>query len=76
MLTPQQQEQLAEFVKKDPISPSFLIYNRTETIRKVKKFKASLPWIHIHYAMKANPIAALVKDVMASGAGLDCASKA
>lgn len=55
-LTPAQQEELSDFVKRDPLSPSFIIYNKTETVRKVNKFKSSLPWINIHYAMKANPI--------------------
>jgi diaminopimelate decarboxylase len=42
----------------------------------VAKFKSSLPWINVHYAMKANPIDELVRDVIENGAGLDCASRA
>lgn len=75
-LTPGQQEELSDFIKRDPFSPSFIIYNRTETVRKVNKFKATLPWIDVHYAMKANPIDELVRDVISAGAGLDCASRA
>jgi diaminopimelate decarboxylase len=75
-LTPDQQEEVSDFVKRDPLSPSFMIYNRTETLRKIAVFRAKLPWINLFYAMKANPIDALLRDVVGAGTGVDCASRA
>jgi ornithine decarboxylase len=67
---------VSDFIKRDPLSPSFIIYNRTETLRKIEVFRAKLPWISLFYALKANPIDPLLRDVVGAGAGVDCASKA
>jgi|JI6StandDraft_1071083.scaffolds.fasta_scaffold07085_9 diaminopimelate decarboxylase len=75
-LTPKQQEEVSDFVKRDPLSPSFIVYNRTETLRKINVFRTKLPWVNLYYAMKANPIEALLRDVVGAGGGVDCASKA
>lgn len=75
-LTPRQQEEVSDFIKRDPLSPSFIVYNRTETLRKIKIFREKMPWVNLFYAMKANPIDPLLRDVIQSGCGIDCASRA
>jgi diaminopimelate decarboxylase len=39
-------------------------------------WKAALPWIQPHYAIKSSPVLELIKDLADQGAGMDCASKA
>lgn len=39
-------------------------------------WKAALPWIQPHYAIKSCPSMDLIKDLASYGAGMDCASKA
>jgi len=59
----------------DPNSASFLLYNSHEAQRKLKNWKATLPWIHPHYAIKSNPIKPLLQDLLSLGSNFDCASK-
>jgi diaminopimelate decarboxylase len=59
----------------DPCSASFLLYNSHEAQRKLKNWKAALPWIHPHYAIKSNPIKPLLEDLYNLGSNFDCASK-
>lgn len=72
----QQQQEIAEFVGRQPMSTSFMVYNSTEAMRKLTYWQSRLPWIRPFYAIKSNPINCLVKELVDGGAGLDCASKA
>lgn len=47
-----------------------------ESLRKLRLWNESLPWIQPHYAVKSNPYNKLLTDFVNNGAGLDCASKA
>lgn len=62
-------------VNKEPLSTSFLVYNSNQVRNKISNWHAKLPWIRPHYAIKANPINCLLKELTQAGAGLDCASK-
>lgn len=75
-LNEDQQKQIADFVAKDNLSSSLLIYNPAEASRKMTAWKNSLPWIQPHYAIKSCPSMDLIKDLAAQGAGMDCASRA
>jgi len=75
-LTTPQQQQIAEFVGRQPMSTSFLVYNSTEALRKLSQWQSRLPWIRPFYAIKSNPLNCLVKELAGQGAGLDCASRA
>lgn len=63
-------------VNKEPLSTSFLVYNSQQVRNKLFAWYAKLPWIRPHYAIKANPINCLLKELTEAGSGLDCASKA
>lgn len=39
ILSKEQQEKIAEYVKQDPLGQSFLIYNSNEAIRKITQWK-------------------------------------
>lgn len=75
MLNISQQQDITSFVKADDLSTSFLVYNPTEAIRKVKTWQKTLPWIKPHYAIKSNPYGEIIKEFVKNGAGTDCASK-
>lgn len=75
LLNASQQMEFAELVRKEPLSSSFLVYNSHQAMTKLSAWYAQLPWIRPHYAIKANPINCLLKELTQGGAGLDCASK-
>jgi ornithine decarboxylase len=52
-----------------------MVYNSQETIRKYRYWKERLPWIKVHYAVKANPTEVILKDLINEGSSFDCASK-
>jgi|HigsolmetaAR206D_1030411.scaffolds.fasta_scaffold01163_11 pyridoxal-dependent decarboxylase, exosortase system type 1 associated len=53
----------------------FYVYDRSVMTRKVQLLRASLPpGIHLHYAMKANPMPAVVHHMLGLVDGLDVAS--
>lgn len=76
LLSLDHQKEIANFISKDCLSSSLLIYNPAEAARKIKAWKAALPWIQPHYAIKSCPSMDLIKDLASHGAGMDCASKA
>ena len=53
----------------------FYVYDRAVMARKVQALREALPAdIHLHYAMKANPMPALVRHMVGLVDGLDVAS--
>lgn len=52
-----------------------MVFNEEELARKIKHWKKELPWVKPFYAVKANPMAALRKQMIQSGFGMDCASR-
>lgn len=63
--------QLADRVGQTP----FYAYDRAVIARRVSELKSILPeGIHLHYAMKANPMPAVVQQLAALTDGLDVAS--
>lgn len=55
----------------------FYAYDRSVMTRKVEQLRATLPQgVHLHYAMKANPMPAVVRHLSALTDGLDVASAA
>jgi diaminopimelate decarboxylase len=53
----------------------FYVYDRAVMSRKVAALRGALPEaVHIHYAMKANPMAAVVRHFVGLADGLDVAS--
>ncbi len=68
--------EISQFVGKDALSSSILVYNPVEASRKIAAWKKALPWILPHYAIKSSPSMDLIKDLANQGAGMDCASKA
>lgn len=53
----------------------FYVYDRGVMTRKVQELRASLPHdLEIHYAMKANPLAAIVRHFCGQVDGIDVAS--
>ena len=62
-LTVNQQKEISDFVAKDSLSSSILIYNPAESARRIANWKASLPWIQPHYAIKSCPSMDLIKDL-------------
>lgn len=53
----------------------FYVYDRSVMSRKVAALRAALPsQVHLHYAMKANPLAAVVQHMRGLVDGLDVAS--
>jgi diaminopimelate decarboxylase len=75
LLNTRQQTEIVDFIERQPMSSSFLVYNSTEANRKLTTWQATLPWIRPFYAIKSNPLNCLVKELTTGGAGLDCASK-
>ena len=56
-------------------STPFYVYDRSVMTRKVEQLRAALPvGIHLHYAMKANPMPAVVRHFVGLVDGLDVAS--
>lgn len=56
-------------------STPFYVYDSAVMSRKVAELKAALPAeVHVHYAMKANPMPAVVKHMAAQVDGIDVAS--
>ena len=55
----------------------FYVYDSAVMTRKVAELKAALPAeVHVHYAMKANPMPAVVRHMAAQVDGIDVASMA
>ena len=55
----------------------FYAYDRQVMTQKVQQLRAALPsGVHVHYAMKANPMPAVVRHLAALTDGLDVASAA
>lgn len=53
----------------------FYVYDRSVMTRKVDELRAALPReVHVHYAMKANPMPAVVRHMLGLVDGLDVAS--
>lgn len=53
----------------------FYVYDRGVMTRKVRELRAALPpEVHLHYAMKANPMPAVVRHLLDLVDGLDVAS--
>lgn len=56
-------------------STPFYAYDRSVMTRKVELLRRTLPkGVHLHYAMKANPMPAVVRHMLALTDGLDLAS--
>jgi diaminopimelate decarboxylase len=65
---------LPEIAKQVGRTP-FYAYDRSVMTRKVKALREALPTdIHVHFAMKANPLPALVRHMVGLVDGLDVAS--
>ena len=75
-LTPHQQLQISEFVGQDPNSNSFMVYNSTDAKRVIKNWYQALPWVKPYFSLKANPIPPLVSELIRSGVGMACTSRA
>ena len=75
LLNINQQLEISNFIQKDNLSSSILIYNPVEAKNKINAWKKALPWIKPHYAIKSSPSMDLIKDLANQGAGMDCASK-
>jgi diaminopimelate decarboxylase len=75
LLNIQQQLEISEFVRKDNLSSSLLVYNPLEALKKITAWKQNLPWIKPFYAIKSSPCMELIRDFAGKGAGMDCASK-
>lgn len=58
-----QQLEISNFIQKDNLSSSILIYNPVEAKNKINAWKKSLPWIKPHYAIKSSPSMDLIKDL-------------
>jgi len=53
----------------------FYVYDRSVMTRKMRELRAVLPpQVHVHYAMKANPMPAVVRHMLELVDGLDVAS--
>lgn len=70
------QKEIANFIAKDTLSSSLLIYNPAEAERKITAWRNALPWIEPHYAIKSCPSMDLIKDFAEKRIGMDCASRA
>ena len=64
-----------DVITQNKLQTSCLVYNPVEIQRKLEGWYREVPWIHPHYAVKANPVDQLVQQLVNSGAGLDCASR-
>lgn len=62
-------------VKHDAYAYSFFVYNGQEALRKIDSWRKTLTWITPYYAIKSNPIPALLNDLISRNTGFDCASK-
>lgn len=74
-----QQQQFMELIDQNSLQTSCLVYNPVEVERKLEGWYQNVPWITPHYAVKANPITQLVKQLVNNDnnrkTGLDCASR-
>ncbi|MGE3666793.1 MAG: pyridoxal-dependent decarboxylase, exosortase A system-associated, partial [Steroidobacteraceae bacterium] len=53
----------------------FYVYDRSVMTRKMRELRAALPGeVHVHYAMKANPMPAVVRHMLDLVDGIDVAS--
>jgi ornithine decarboxylase len=57
-------------------SKPFLLLDTTIVRAKVRRFKAALPRVHPHYAVKANPDPRVLKALIEEGVGFEIASVA
>jgi ornithine decarboxylase len=53
-----------------------LVVDSTVLREKVRRFKAAMPRVHIHYAVKCNPDPAILRVLREEGAGFEIASPA
>ncbi|MDO9310073.1 MAG: type III PLP-dependent enzyme, partial [Nitrosomonas sp.] len=60
-------------LKKDYQRP-FLLIDRNIVRQKTRRFKAAMPRVHPHYAVKANPDERVLKTLIEEGAGFEIAS--
>jgi len=63
-------------MEKSSLNTSILLYNSEEVKRKYKNWTQRLPWIKMHYAIKANPTVPLLQNLIEEGSNFDCASRA
>src|SRR5262249_4588692 len=61
---------------KEGYSKPFLLIDTNIVRSKFRRFKAALPRVHPHYAVKANPDPRVVKTLIEEGAGFEIASVA
>src|SRR5262249_10486111 len=59
---------------KEGYSKPFLLVDTNIVRSKFRRFKAALPRVHPHYAVKANPDPRVVKTLIEEGAGFEIAS--
>jgi ornithine decarboxylase len=59
---------------KQGYSRPFLLVDTAIVRNKVRRFKAAMPRVHPHYAVKANPDARVLKTLIEEGAGFEIAS--
>src|SRR6266850_5225049 len=59
---------------KQGYSKPFLLIDTSIIRNKIRRFKAALPRVHPHYAVKANPDPRVLKVLIDEGAGFEIAS--
>jgi diaminopimelate decarboxylase len=74
-LTHNEQNSFHNFIKDDPLSSAFLVYNQSSLEKQIAQWKQKLSWITPFYAIKSNPIPPLLRDMRNQNIGFDCASK-
>jgi ornithine decarboxylase len=70
-----QKESVHTLINKNQQADSFFLYDSEAVKRQLTGWKARLPWIRPFYAMKSNPLPSIIRDAVAAGCGLDCASQ-
>ena len=58
----------------DQTDDAFFVVNMDTIHRQITRWKYYLPRVHFQFAMKANPLPAILELIIASGGGFDCAS--
>lgn len=74
-ITPQISEVIRRTVANDPNGDPFYLINLDTVANQLSRWRALLPNIRPHYAVKANPNPALLELLYGLGASFDCASK-
>lgn len=57
------------------LDDTFYVYDLGNVVRMFKAWRAAMPRVTPHYAVKCNPEPAVLRLLAAMGAGFDCASK-